>query len=159
MASTNYSIYAIPAYFILSMLPHYYATSIIQAANNGHRNNSNPHSLGWHEKIQKSIPAKTFGRYERAKRAHENGMESMALFCASIILGNMAGQPAIGLNVNAGLFLAFRVIYTVAYIYTESEKYSSMRSVIWGLATGICLWQIYRSGQVFASRSGKWKIT
>lgn len=155
MASTNYSIYAIPAYYVLSMLPHNYALIVIKAANNGRWDNSNPRSPGWHEKIQKSTPAKIFARYERAEGAHKNGMENMAIFCTTIILGNMAELPAGTLNTVAGLYLALRVIYTMAYIYTESVKYSFVRTSIWGGTVALCFYQILRAGHVFASRSEK----
>ena len=83
-------------------------------------------------------------------------MENMSLLCATVILGNMAGQPASALNMFAGLFLAFRVLYTVVYIFTESKKYSTVRSFIFGLAAGLCLWQIKLAGQVLAVKSGPW---
>ena len=155
MASTNYSIYAIPAYYILSMLPHNYALIIIKAANNGRWDNSNPRSPAWHEKIQKSTPAEIFGRYERAEGAHKNGMENMAIFCTTIVLGNLAQLPASTLNTVAGLYLALRVIYTVAYIYIGSSKYSYARSGIWAGTIALCFYQIIRAANVFASRSGK----
>ncbi|MCJ1427310.1 hypothetical protein MMC29_005213 [Sticta canariensis] len=155
MASTNYSIYAIPAYFVLSMLPHNYALIIIKSANNGRWDNSNPRSSGWNEKIQKSTPAEIFSRYERAEGAHKNGMENMAIFCTTIILGNMAELPASTLNTVAGLYLALRAIYTLAYIYIGSAKYSYVRSGIWGGTIALCSYQIIRAGNVFASRNGK----
>ncbi|MCJ1470996.1 hypothetical protein MMC07_009644 [Pseudocyphellaria aurata] len=151
--ATNYSIYAIPACFIVSLLPHEYAIYIIKAANNGRWDNANPRSPAWNEKIQKSVPAAIFGKYERAEAAHKNGMENLALFSTTIILGNVAALPASTLNTVAGLYLAMRVIYTLAYINTVSVKYSFVRTAVWASSTLLCFYQIIRAGNVFASRS------
>lgn len=153
MASTNYSIYAIPAYFVLAILPHNYAVNLIKGANNGHWDNTNARSPAWHERIQKSTPAAIFSRYERAEAAHKNAMENLAIFSTTIILGNLAELPTSTLNTVAGLYLALRAIYTLAYINTVSLKYSFVRTGIWTSSIVLCFYQIIRAGNVFASRS------
>ena len=155
MASTNYSIYALPAYYLLSILPHSYAIAVIKAASNGRWNNSNPRSSLWNDKIQKSVPAEVFGRYERAEAAHKNGMENIPVFFTAIALGNVAALPAGTLNTVAGLYLALRAIYNVVYIRTVSNKYSAFRTAIWTTSTLLCFYLIVQAGNVFASRSEK----
>ena len=154
MASTNYSIYAIPIYLVLSLLPHSYAVSIIKSANKGRWDNNNPRSPAWHEKIQKSVPAEVLGRFERAEAAHKNGMENLAIFSTAIVLGNMAELPAGTLNTVAGMYLALRAIYNLVYIHTVSRKYSFARTGIWGTSLLLCLYLIVRAANTFASRKG-----
>lgn len=152
MASTNYSLYAIPAYFALAQLPHAYALRTIKAASNGRWENSNPRSSVYNDKIQKSVPAAIFGTYERSEAAHKNGMENLALFTATIVLGNMAQLPARTLNTVAGAYLALRAVYNVVYIRTTSNKYSYVRTGIWACSVGLCMYQLVRAANVFASR-------
>jgi len=59
----NLSIYAIPVYYILSIVPHTYAFKLIISANNGRWDNSNPRSPKTQAAIEKSVPAATFARY------------------------------------------------------------------------------------------------
>jgi len=153
MASTNYSLYAIPAYFALAQLPHAYAVGTIKAANNGRWDNSNPRSSTYNDKVQKSVPAAVFGRYERSVAAHKNGMENLAFFTAAVVLGNMAQLPASTLNTVAGAYLALRAVYNIVYIQTTSNKYSYVRTGIWFCSIGLCMYQLIRAANVFASRS------
>ena len=153
MASTNYSLYALPAYFVLSMLPHGYAVATIKAANNGRWNNANPRSSNLNEQLQKSVPAEVFGRYERAEAAHKNGMENLAIFSTALVLGNMAYLPARTINTVAGLFLALRVVYTILYIYTTTVKYSYARTATWASSILLCMYPIVRAANLFAFQS------
>ena len=155
MAATNYSIYAIPAYYVLALAPHQYAMNIIKASNNGRWDNTNPRSSNWNERIQKSVPAPIFARYERAEAAHKNAMENLVIFATAVILGNQADLPASTLNTVAGLYLVLRAIYPVIYINTVSFKYSFVRTGVWTLSIALCFYQIIRAGYVIASRSPK----
>ena len=137
------------------MLPHAYAVAIIKSSNNGRWDNSNPRSPAWNEKIHKTTPSDIFGRFERAEAAHKNGMESLAIFCTSVILGNIAELPANKLNAVAGLYLASRAIYNIVYIGTTSHKYSYIRTGVWLSSISLCLYQIMLAGNVLASRSNR----
>lgn len=153
MASPNYSLYAVPAYIVLAMFPHAYAISTIKSANNGRWDNSNPRSPAYNEKIQKSVPAAIFSKFERAEAAHKNGMENLAIFCTTIILGNMAQLPTSTLNTVAAAYLALRFIYNIVYIHVTTPKYSYLRTAIYFASTSLCLYQIVRAANVFSSRS------
>ena len=153
MASTNYSLYAVPAYYVLSLLPHQYAVSTIKAANNGRWNNANSRSSNWIEQIQKSVPAEVFGRYERAEAAHKNSMENLVVFYTALVLGNMAHLPAGTMNTVAGLFLVLRALYPVLYIRTTSHKHSFARTAVWGSSILLCMYTVVRAANVFAFQS------
>jgi hypothetical protein len=77
----NASILAIPAYWVLSMLPHGLA---IRAATEGQLkrwDNRNPRSSDLKAKLKQRLPAEAFARYERLEACHANGMEVLYLLC------------------------------------------------------------------------------
>ena len=150
MAATNYSIYAIPACWLLALFPHMYAMQSVKNANNGRWNNVNPRSAAWGESIQKSVPANVLATYERSEAAHKNGMENLPLFISAIILGNLAKLPASTLNGAAAAYLGLRVAYTYAYINTTNEKASFARTGIWATSLGTLMYLFVASGNVLA---------
>jgi len=146
LSSSNYSIYAIPVYYIFTLIPHAYAITIAKNANNGQWNNASPRSTTWNEKVQKSIPAAVFARHERAEAAHKNGMENSPLIYTAIILGNVAQLPNETLNSLVGLYLLSRVGYTYAYINIENNNQSWVRSAVWALGVGFAMSLIVMAG-------------
>ena len=152
--ATNYSIYAIPAAYILSFLPHCYANFLIILTNDGRWDNSNPRSAKWLAVVQKAVPPKVFARFERAEAAHRNGQENITLFASAIILGNMAKLPVGRLNSFAALHFAFRVVFTLAYMYTENKRLSYFRTGIWLVSTTQLLWEMVVAGNRL--RLGYW---
>jgi len=94
---TNYSLFAVPAYWILCLIPHNYAIAIMKKANNGHWDNTSPRSSIWDAKLKASTPAEVFGRYERAEAAQKNGFENFPIFVGAILAGNIAklGNPTL----------------------------------------------------------------
>lgn len=71
----NPSLLAIPAYYILSVLPHTYSLNVATQGNLGSWDNRNPRSTDLRAKLKKQLPAETFARYERLEACHANGME------------------------------------------------------------------------------------
>ena len=147
---SNYSIYAIPAFVVLALFPHAYATRIIKNANNQQWNNANPRSAALKESAKKSLPASIYARYERAEAAHANSMENLPLLIGAIILGNMAKLSVSLLNTVAGAYLALRIAYTYAYINTETVPNSFIRSALWATSLGSLLYLIIRAGNELA---------
>jgi hypothetical protein len=108
MTTTNYSFYAIPAVWIISLYPHLYAVSLLVLPTHGQLiyefqsgiikkvdrtlwNNHNLRSTTLHEQRQKSMPADVYARYERAEAAHMNGMENVPMFVGAVLAGNIVG--------------------------------------------------------------------
>lgn len=91
MTTSNYSIYAIPAFYILALAPGFYSTLLINRATNGRFDNVNPRGTSFSETYKKSVDKPTLGRYERARAAHANALESFPLFASAVICANMAG--------------------------------------------------------------------
>ncbi|KAF1958558.1 hypothetical protein CC80DRAFT_591513 [Byssothecium circinans] len=135
---SNYSLHAIPVFWLLIQLPHAYAVTLIKKSNNGKWDNVNARGTGTVASYQKVASAEVFARFERAKAAHKNGLESAPFFIGAMIAGNLAGLPADTMNFAAGGFLALRILYTFVYINTTRQRYSYFRSFTWWV--GSLLW-------------------
>lgn len=104
MATSNYSIYAIPAFYILALAPQFYSTILINRATNGRFDNANPRGASFAETCRKSLDKGTLGRFERGKAAHINALENLPLFAAAVICANIAGLD-MGMVNSVRLFL------------------------------------------------------
>ncbi|KAL8858887.1 MAG: hypothetical protein Q9178_004566 [Gyalolechia marmorata] len=148
MAPTNYSIYSIPIYFLINFIPHTYSTLIVSNGSPKNWDNANPKSTVVREKFQKRVSAATFTRWERARAAHNNGIENFPLLIAAVILGNMARIDAGTLNWTFGSFLALRAIFIVAYIGISDRRLSYFRTVVFNISVFQCLWILFKAGNV-----------
>ncbi|TVY33125.1 hypothetical protein LOCC1_G008528 [Lachnellula occidentalis] len=142
----NLSLYAIPAYWLLCLVPHNYAIAIISRANNGHWDNTNPRSTLWASKLKSSTPATTFARYERAEAAMKNGFENLPIFIGAILAGNMARLDSGTMNGFVASYLAMRVVYTVVYVAVTRNSWSFARTAVWGVSTLLCMGVYVKSG-------------
>jgi uncharacterized MAPEG superfamily protein len=149
--STNYSLYAIPSYYIVTMFSHAYAIAIVKKANNNQWDNSCPRGSKLHSTLQTTVPAGILTKFERAKAAHANGFENMPLFFAAITLGNFAKLPIPTLNLFSGAYLASRVLYTVLYINTETKKLSYMRTGVFLTGMAMCLTVLIKAANAVAA--------
>ena len=98
MTTSNYSIYAIPAFYILALVPHFYGSALLNRGTNGRLDNANPRGTSFSELIQKSLDKATLSRVERAQAAHANALETLPLFASAVICANMAGLDKGTLN-------------------------------------------------------------
>ncbi|KAG0652628.1 hypothetical protein D0Z07_0122 [Hyphodiscus hymeniophilus] len=135
----NLSFFAIPAYWILTLVPHNYAISVMKKANNNRWNNSNPRSSKWDQSLRDSTPAEAYGRYERAEAAHKNGMENFPVFVGAILAGTIAKLNPSTLNSFVVAYLLSRVAYTYVYVSVTSHRYSYFRTAIWLVGATMCL--------------------
>jgi uncharacterized MAPEG superfamily protein len=144
---SNYSLFAVPAYFLSSLIPHAYAQQIIKAANNGVFDNSSPRSLVWDEKIRKSTPAAIYSRYERAEAASKNGFENLPLFVGAILAGNMAKLDSTTMNGFVVAYMVSRLAYNIIYIeVSKTHQLSQLRSLAWMAGAIMCLGVYIRAG-------------
>ena len=85
MTTSNYSIYAIPAFYMLSLGPLLYSSTIIKL------DVVNPRGTSFSESRKKSLDKATLARFERARSAHLNALENLPLFASAVICANIAG--------------------------------------------------------------------
>ena len=145
----NYSIYVIPAFYVLNLAPHLYGATILKNANNGSSDNANPRTHL--QSLKKNTPREIYGRYERAEAAHNNGFENLPLIAAAVICGNMARLDPSTLNTVTGLFLALRTGYILAYVQTTTQQWSFLRTGIWMSSVGCCLYLLGKAASVMAN--------
>ncbi|ORY13688.1 hypothetical protein BCR34DRAFT_480590 [Clohesyomyces aquaticus] len=141
LGAYNTSILAIPAYHVLSFLPHAYAAWVATKGNLVKWDNRNPRSTELHATLKEKLDAETYARYERAEACHANGMENLPLFATTVILGNLAGLKKDGLHGMTGfvsIYLGLRLAYTGVYLSTDTQGPTYIRSGIWIASVVLC---------------------
>ncbi|OAL50676.1 hypothetical protein IQ07DRAFT_587327 [Pyrenochaeta sp. DS3sAY3a] len=134
----NPSILAIPAYCVLSFLPHSYALYVATQGKLATWDNRNPRSSNLKGKLKERLPAETFAKYERLEACHANGMENLPLFATAVVLGNMAGLNKSDLTSFVTSFLAVRILYTIVYVTHQTQGPTVLRSGLWVAGVSLC---------------------
>lgn len=150
MTSVNYSIYSIPVFFTMNMLPHWYSAIIISSGSLKSWNNANPRSSAWHTSFKKHASADENLRWERARAAHNNGLEYLPLLVAAVVLGNVAKLDPEELNWSFGLLLLVRAAYILTYIGISDRTWSYSRTVLWMYSIWQCLSITVKAGNILA---------
>ncbi|KZM23748.1 uncharacterized protein EKO05_0005682 [Ascochyta rabiei] len=142
----NFSLYAIPAAWILSIAPHFYAASL------GKFDNKNPRTYTRETESDQSIDKATKAKIIRAEGAQQNGFENIGLFAAAVVIGNVAKLDNSTLNTLAGAYLASRVAYNGLYIAGTTDMLSNLRSVSFLTGVGIIFTFFIKSGNVLKNQ-------
>ncbi len=101
---TNYSLYAIPAAWVLSIAPHFYAVSLANKVSKFDNTNPRHAAVDLAAKMSKEQLA----TFERAEAAQQNGFENLPFFAAAVLAGNLAGLGSATLNHLSAIYLASR---------------------------------------------------
>ncbi|KAH7303449.1 hypothetical protein B0I35DRAFT_446622 [Stachybotrys elegans] len=109
--SSNLSFFAVPAAFWCAHWPHLYTVLFA-----GTYDNANPRALKDTLASTGSLDNERKQMFLRAKRASENGYETLGLFAAAIAAANQAGVEVSVLNRMAWGYVAVRIAYNFAYI-------------------------------------------
>ncbi|KAL8725058.1 MAG: hypothetical protein Q9166_007589 [cf. Caloplaca sp. 2 TL-2023] len=136
----------------MNYIPHAYSVLIFSGGSLKYWDNANPKSTAVREKFQKRIPAATYARWERARAAHNNGIENFPLLITAVILGNMAKLDAGTMNWAFGLFVLLRAIYILAYVEITDRKLSFFRTFVFNVSIFQCLWVIIKAATVLANQ-------
>ncbi|KAF2131455.1 hypothetical protein P153DRAFT_429751 [Dothidotthia symphoricarpi CBS 119687] len=148
LGTYNPSILAIPAYYIISLLPHTYAVNVASEGKLSTWDNRNPRSTDLKAKLKASLPAETYARYERLESCHANGFENMPIFASAVILGNMAGLRNEVLTKFVASFLAVRLAYTATYVTHTTQGPTWIRSGLYFAGLALCFQTIISSAKV-----------
>lgn len=154
MSTPNYSIYALPAFYVLALLPQFYSTILINKATNGRFDYLNPRGASSVSAYQISTDAATFAKYERARAAHNNALENLPLFFTAVICANMAGLDINTVNAVSASFLALRTAHALVYVFVVDRKLSLARTPIWMSSVGCCLYLLVKAGNVLVDGMG-----
>jgi len=144
----NLSILSIPVYYLVTLIPHLRALSLLRSSTTIKFNNKAPKSASFASTLQKGIPAEIYARYERLEAAHHNGMENLPLFMGAVILGNFAHLGAGKLNGFVGTYLLARVVYNALYEGAKTNRTSYWRTMVWFSSTVYALGVIIAAGWV-----------
>lgn len=152
---SNYSpsILAIPAYQLLSLVPHAIALNVATKGQLHKIDNRNPRGAANKDNIKQKLDPDSFAYYERAEACSANGLEGAPLFYSSIVLGHLAGLEQSELNSFAGGFLAIRVLYTIFYLNTRSNGPSYLRSGSWLAGVAMCFGVLAKSAAAFSRKT------
>lgn len=119
-SSLNYPLLSIPAYYIFSLVPHIYASTLLSSA--GYKvNNANPKASMSPSVVKGKVPDDVFQKYQRAENAQSNNIEQLPFYAAAVLasiiaervtargLGNAGlGEDVTGLSTFVGAFMAVR---------------------------------------------------
>ncbi|KAF2771855.1 hypothetical protein EJ03DRAFT_288732 [Teratosphaeria nubilosa] len=145
-ATRNYSLYSIPAAWVLSIAPHFYAASL------GRFDNKNPRTYTRDTEGDQSIDKATKATIIRAEGAQQNGFENLGLFAAAVVIGNVAKLDNWTLNALSAGYLASRAVYNLCYINNTTDAVANARSVSFLAGIGI-IWTFFiKSGNVLKNQ-------
>ena len=149
----NPPILAIPAYFVLVMVPHGWAINVASQGKISTWDNRNPRNTDLKAKLKARLPAETYAKYERLEACHANSMESFPLFTAAIVLGNLAGLKKEDLTSFAAYFLAVRIAYMAVYATHKTQGPTALRTGIWYVGVGLCFKTIIQAAKAMGGRA------
>lgn len=122
--SYNLPLLAIPAYYLIALIPHAVATSIASGGSLAKHDNRNPTSTELVTKLKTKLPPKRFAKFERCKSCHRNALENFPLFIVAMLAGLYAERETgqqLHLTFYAGLQLIIRLVYTINYSESSSN--------------------------------------
>eukprot|EP01111_Echinosteliopsis_oligospora_P018371 TRINITY_DN838_c0_g1_i1.p1 TRINITY_DN838_c0_g1~~TRINITY_DN838_c0_g1_i1.p1 ORF type:complete len:167 (-),score=33.21 TRINITY_DN838_c0_g1_i1:57-536(-) len=136
IAGINLTYYAIPAAWVISIVPHFYAIRLFTKSSGKEFDNANPKDLLPSTKSNPLIPDQTKQKIARCESAAANGFENLPLFAAAVVASNVAKVPTRTTHLIVAGYLASRVIYNILYIRTDDPKKGAVRSVFYTVGAG-----------------------
>ncbi|ESZ95214.1 hypothetical protein SBOR_4393 [Sclerotinia borealis F-4128] len=139
----NFSLYGIPAAWLISHCPHLYAATATKCFDNRF-----PRDFPQRLEADQSIDQAKRNRVRRAHAAGSNGYENLGLFAAAVVAGNVAGLSHYTLNALTGGYLISRVVYNFIYVNNTTEGAAATRSVVFLAGIGHIFTLFIKSGNV-----------
>ncbi|KAK4986987.1 hypothetical protein LTR66_004824 [Elasticomyces elasticus] len=141
-STRNFSLYTIPAAWVVALAPHVYAAQIFEARSSKAFDATAPRSFTTKVQQDPALDAATKGRIIRAEGAQQNGFENLGLFAAAVAAGNAAGLDHWWLNALSGAYVMSRIAYTLIYVNNESKGLAQVRSVVFLSGVGV-VWTLF----------------
>lgn len=125
----NISLYTVPIGLFLAMAPHAYGVSSGLSRYNPDNPRQFEATIASDSTLDKTIKR----RIIRAKSASSNSLETLGLYAAAVVAGNIAQLDRNILNWLSSLYVISRVLYLITYIWLQDNRaFSPLRSVFWG---------------------------
>jgi len=78
-------------------------------------------------------PSQIKNRILRAKAASTNSFETLGLYAAAVVAGNLVQVDKDTLNYLTALYIISRALYVFTYVWLQDNRaFSPLRSVFWG---------------------------
>lgn len=127
---TNISFYTLPLSWIICLVPRLFAVLTYAAATGKPVEFGHPRNLAQIAGSDPALTSRTRGRIVRAEAAAADTIESAPYFAAAILAGNQLGLPVGLLNALSFAYLATRVAYIDAYIFSETIAVAVLRAAL-----------------------------
>ena len=139
---TNISFYTLPLSWMICLVPRLfavlaYATSTGKPVEFGH-----PRNLAQVAGSDPALSSRTRGRIIRAEAAAVDTIESAPYFAVAILAGNQVGLSNGLLNALSLAFLATRIAYIDAYIFSETVAVAILRATLFSVGHMI-IWSVF----------------
>lgn len=142
----NFSLYTIPAMWVVSFAPHFYAARLYESATKKSFPITAPRTLITKLDADQSLDNATKSKIIRAEGAQSNGFENIGIFAAAVVAGNVANVDNWWLNTLSMGYLASRVVYNLIYLNNESERAGHTRSVVFVSGIGMIFTLFIKAG-------------
>ncbi|GAA5973606.1 hypothetical protein JCM11641_007145 [Rhodosporidiobolus odoratus] len=146
MSLTNYSLYSVPAVWLVGIGVHWQAIFLSKSSKEiPEFDNVSPRQFV----VRMSELARTSkdaAKFLRIEAAQQNIFENLGWYAAAIVAGNIARLPVKTLNTIAASYVASRLLYSVLYANTTSAKYAALRSVTFLSSVGLTFTTFIKAG-------------
>ncbi|KAF7924373.1 uncharacterized protein EAE98_007424 [Botrytis deweyae] len=95
----------------------------------------------------KDLSPSTINMLLRWEAAQQNALDNFPLFAAAILFASFRGVSEDTIASVGWSYVGIRLAYWIAYVGTESVKWSYVRSNIWWVGNGLCFWLLREGGR------------
>ncbi|WVW84217.1 hypothetical protein I302_106247 [Kwoniella bestiolae CBS 10118] len=134
----NYSLFAVPAGWVIGMAPLWWAVGAANSAAPGTYDNANPGD-SWNNLDSAPISPQLRKRLRRAIAANVNTHVNLPLFAAGLAAANASHVDSSSLHLYSAGFLLSRIAYNLAYIFIEDDTTAYIRSALYWGGVGSCM--------------------
>ena len=92
------------------------------------------------------ITRKQLDMLKRNEAAHANAIEHFPMFIGSALFAVVSKVPNETINRACTVYSLARVVHGIAYLVTDTVKFSYIRSLAWWASTFSCLYLLWQSG-------------
>ena len=147
----NFSLYTIPAAWVLSIIPHFYAITLYESATSKKYDTTKPRASSAALAEDRSLDTATKNRITRAEGAQQNGFENIGLFAAAVVAGNYAGLDTQWLNALSGGYLVSRAVYSYVYVNNDNATMANVRTGVFLSGIGMIFMLFVQAGNKLRS--------
>ncbi|ORY78590.1 hypothetical protein BCR37DRAFT_108426 [Protomyces lactucae-debilis] len=142
-SNPNYSFYAVPAAWLLAIVPHWIAAGMANSVDKF--DNVEPRMA--HENLKAKMTAAQHAKFRRAEAAQMNGFENLPFFASAVVAANLAKLDNGLVNKYCAAYLISRVVYNYLYITTTDLSKSPLRSLTYLFGIGSIFTLFIKAGR------------